>query len=169
MTEFKDKARETVEEASEKAKEVLESATDIARDQLDTFKKLDKKKQKILLAIGGALLVVVLAWLFWPASINVTLEMQIVDVTIPGFESVGNAVIVANDEEEDLGESTIKLDNTYEVAIDNVPAGETVKVYVTDFRRGGDENGSAPTSDYVPKRITLSCDLGMATRKYSKK
>lgn len=167
MSEFKDKAMETVEEASEKAKEAFDTAADVARDKFDTFKKLKPQQQKIILGVLGVVVLAVVAWIVWPNRINVTLEMQIVEVTVGNLD-IANSVVIMNDEEEDLGETTIKLDNIYEAYLDSVPPGETIAIKVTEFRKGGDENGKAPDPNFVPMRITVECDMGIASRKYSK-
>lgn len=161
MSDFRDKAKDMMEAAREKASDAMDYAADVARDQLDTFKKLTKQGQIIVLAVVGVGLLVILSWLFWPHALDVTIEMVPAPV-------VGNRVAITNNEESDLGKTTIILDDQYEATIRSLATGETTSVAAIDFHQNGNPNGATPSKDLMPKRITVKSSLGTKTRKFKR-
>jgi hypothetical protein len=159
MEDFREKVKDGVDIAREKAKDAIEGAFDITRDKLDTFRKLDKTGQQIVLAVIGVLAVVIISWLFWPRSLDVTV-VRIVEPV------VGNSVVISNHTRSNLGKTVVILNDDYETTIDDILPDETKSLFVTEFHVKGNPQGSSPGKDVVPRKVTVRTRKGTFTQKF---
>lgn len=155
MSDFRDKAKDRVGGA-------VDGAADIARDQLDTFKKLGANTQKIILGVAGVFVVLILAWLLWPKSLNVIVTCIVEDNILEG-SLMSNSVIVLNKEKIDLGPTTIIMNGKYEYTLEGLPPDETISISVTEFYPKGKPDGAPPANDYVPRGVAVRSEKGSLT------
>jgi|GEM_PF-2793891 len=161
MSDFRDRAKDAMDATREKAADAMNNVMDIARDQLDTFKKLDRKGQGVVLAVIGAVVAFIFALILWPHSLQVTVEMVPEPIT-------GNNVAIMNNESQDLGATTITIDGQYEITLAKIPPGHTASISLLEFHHNGNPNGATPNKNMMPRKITVQCRLGSKTRKFSR-
>lgn len=148
------------EQVKESITKTAENIIDIARDQLDTFKKLDKNKQGVIIAIGGALLVFLIIWLLTPCKLDIVVERESAPV-------VGHYISILNNEEFDLGKTKIILNDSYETEIEGLAPGETSQpIYVTSFKPIDNPQGESPSPETVPQKVKVVSKKGRYIKKF---
>ena len=159
MEDFRERAKDALDAVREKAKDAVDGAVDVVRDQLDTYRKLSKTGRQVVLASITVLLVVILSWLFWPHSLDVTIVRIIEPV-------VGNSVAISNHAAFNLGKTAVILNDIYETTIDDIPADGTRSIFVTEFHVRTSPQGSSPGKDVVPRKVTIRTSKGAITQKF---
>lgn len=142
------------EQAKEAISRTAENIADIARDQLDTFKKLDKNKQGLIIAIGGALFVFLIIWISTPSKLNIIVERESAPI-------VGYYVAILNNENFDLGKTKIILNDLYQTEIEGLAPGETSHpLYVNFFKPIDNPQGESPSGDTIPQKVKVISKKG---------
>jgi hypothetical protein len=142
------------EQVKETITKTAEDIADIARDQLDTFRKLDKNKQGLIIAVGGALFVLFVIWVLTPSKLNIVVERESAPV-------VGNYIAILNNENFDLGKTKIILNDSYVTEIEGLAPGETSQpIYVTSFKPIDNPGGESPSADTVPRKVKVISKKG---------
>jgi len=143
-----------------RVKNVAESAGDIVRDKLDTFRKLNKQQQQLLLALVGVVFIVLLVWLFMPRKINVFVERNLMD------DIMDNQVIVENREEKPLKKVKVILNDSYVYEIPQLEKEVTTPIKVTEFRPINDPTGAPPASNTVPRKVVVIAKGGRFLKEF---
>jgi len=141
-------------ELKEKAREVAENAQDITRDKIDSFKKLSREQQILIIAFASVVLLLAVVYVSLPGKLDIVVTQIVMDGVME------NEVVVTNIGEKPLKKLKVVLNEKYEYRHDVLGAGETLNIGVTSFRLAGNPEGKAPSSDTRPRTVKVSAKGG---------
>ncbi len=150
LTEFWDKVKET-------AGNIWEEIVDRVLDWWDSYRRLKPAYQiGIAGGVGLVILVVILASVLYTPQLPV--------IAVQNTEGIfgGNWIAIENQSNQDLKDLYLIIDDKYIYYLENLKAGEQIKIFNRDFyhRQGDFEFGEQVGEDFVGERLWVVSPRG---------
>jgi len=133
----------------EKAMDIAGNAGDIARDKLDSFRKLSREQQILIIVFAGIIVSALVVWMLMPGKLDVTITRIVMDGVMD------NQVVIQNNGDEPLGKLKVILNDMYEYEVPQMVEDETVSISVGSFKRRGNPDGPSPDPHMIPKKVEV--------------
>ena len=155
--EFKERLAEFWDRVKEVASNIWEEIVDRVLDWWDSYRRLKPAYQiGIAGGVGLVILVVILASVLYTPQLPV--------IAVQNTEGIfgGNWIAIQNQSNQDLKELYLIIDDKYIYHLENLKAGEQVKIFNRDFyyRKGDFDLGEQVGQDFVGERLWVVSPRG---------